>query len=116
MSDQISTSTGQGTYPGHADDESNHRQRPAALREQLYRVAGKMEPVRLLVTLRPGPITSTTASAKINLRAIARRRLALDEEIKGHDDAHLDTLTATLAPEIVQARVIGTGTAAEMLM
>ena len=44
-----------------------------------------------------------------------RHWLALDEEIKGHD-AHLDTRTPTLAPEMVQAYVIGTGTAAEMLI
>ena len=88
---------------------------PAALREQLDRVTGKMELVRCLAALRPGPITSTTASAKVSLRAIARRWLAVHEEIKGHD-AHLDTLTATLPPKMVQAQGIGTGTAAEMLI
>jgi transposase len=88
---------------------------PAALREQLDRVTGKMELVRCLAALRPGPITSTTALAKVGLRAMARRRLALDEQIKGHD-AHLDTLAATLAPKLVQAHGIGTGTAAEMLI
>jgi transposase len=46
---------------------------------------------------------------------MARRWLALDEEIKGHD-AHLDTRTATLAPEMVRAHGIGTATAAEMLI
>jgi transposase len=64
---------GQGTYPGHADDESNHRQRPGPLREQLDRVTGKMKLVRCLAALRPGPINSTTVSAKVSLRAIARR-------------------------------------------
>ena len=46
---------------------------PAALREQLDRVTGKMTLIRRLAALRPGPITSTTASAKIGLRAISRR-------------------------------------------
>ncbi|MFC7739111.1 hypothetical protein ACFQX4_25795, partial [Roseomonas sp. GCM10028921] len=31
---------------------------------------------------RPGPLALTTASAKFGLRALARRWLALDEEIK----------------------------------
>ena len=72
-----------------------------------------MELVRCLAALRPGPITSTTASAKVSLRAIARRWLAFHEEIKGHDAY---TLTATLPPKMVQAQGIGTGTAAEMLI
>lgn len=44
---------------------------PAALREQLDRVTGKMTLLRHLAALRPGPLTSTTASAKTSLRAIA---------------------------------------------
>src|SRR3954464_10735241 len=66
---------------------------PAALRERLDRITGKMALIRHLAALRPGPITSTAASAKASLRAIARRWLALDEEIRGHD-GHLETLTA----------------------
>jgi transposase len=69
---------------------------PAALRERLDRITGKMALIRHLAALRPGPITSTTASAKAGLRAIARRWLALDEEIRGHD-AHLERLTAARA-------------------
>ena len=88
---------------------------PAALREQLDRLTGKMTLLRHLAALRPGPLTSTTASAKISLRAIARRWLALDVEIKGYD-AHLERLTQQLAPELVQAHGMGAGTAAEMLL
>ena len=44
--------------------------------------------IRHLAALRPGAIASTTASAKAGLRALARRWLALDAEIKAHD-AHL---------------------------
>ncbi len=88
---------------------------PAALREQLDRLTGKMTLLRHLAALRRGPLTSTTASAKISLRAIARRWLALDVEIKGHD-AHLERLTQQLAPELVQAHGMGAGTAAEMLL
>src|SRR4051812_1813859 len=61
------------------------------------------------------PLTSTTASAKAALRALARRWLTLDAEIKAHD-GHLDTLTAACAPTLMEAHGISTGTAAEMLI
>ncbi len=88
---------------------------PAALREQFDHVTGKMTLLRRLAALRPGPITSTLASAKTSLRAIARRWLALDAEIKEHD-TQLETLTATRAPELIKAHGMATGTAAEMLL
>ncbi|MFC7739591.1 transposase, partial [Roseomonas sp. GCM10028921] len=55
---------------------------PLALREQVEALSGKMALVRHLAALRPGPLALTTASAKFGLRALARRWLALDEEIK----------------------------------
>lgn len=73
---------------------------PDALREQLDQVSGKMTLLRRLAALRPGPLTSTLASAKASLRSIARRWLLLDAEIKQHD-AHLETLTAARAPELL---------------
>jgi transposase len=88
---------------------------PTALRERLDRLGGKMMLIRHLAALRPGPMTSTAASAKTALRALARRWLLLDEEIKTHD-SHLEALTATRAPELVEVHGIGTGTAAEMLL
>jgi transposase len=88
---------------------------PAALRQELERIAGKMALVRHLAASRPGPIASTTASAKAGLRALARRWLALDEEIKAHD-VHLERLTRRRAPELVEAHGMGAGTAAEMLL
>ncbi len=88
---------------------------PAALREQLDALAGKMALVRHLAALRPGPLTTTTASAKASLRAIARRWLDLDAEIGSHD-AHLSQLTERCAPEMVAAQGMGTATAAEMLI
>ena len=88
---------------------------PAALREQLEAVTGKMALVRRLAALRPGPLASTTASARASLRAIARRWLDLDAEIRCHD-AHLDRLTAQCAPAMVAAHGIKAGTAAEMLI
>ncbi|RYF11748.1 MAG: IS110 family transposase [Deltaproteobacteria bacterium] len=88
---------------------------PDALREQLDPVRGKMTLLRRLAALRPGPLTSTLASAKATLRAIARRWLSLDAEIKQHD-AHLETLTADRAPDLLEAHGMATGTAAEMLL
>nr|WP_253188923.1 transposase [Roseomonas mucosa] len=88
---------------------------PSALREHLERLRGKMALLRHLAALRPGPLTSTMASAKASLRAIARRWLALDAEVRDHD-ASLGQLTQGLAPELMQAPGMGTGTAAEMLI
>ena len=88
---------------------------PSALREQFDRLVGKMTLLRSLAALRPGPLTSTTASAKISLRAIARRWFALDAEVEDQD-AHLAQLTQQLAPDLLQAHGMGTGTAAEMLI
>ena len=88
---------------------------PAGLREQLDGITGKMTLIRRLAALRPGKLTSTTASAKASLRAIARRWLALDTEIKAHD-RHLDDLTQECAPAMLEAHGIAAGTAAEMLL
>ena len=88
---------------------------PSALREQLDRLTGKMALLRHLAAFRPARLTSTTASAKVSLRAIARRWLALDAEVKDHD-ANLGQLTQKLAPKMMQAHGMGTGTAAEMLI
>jgi transposase len=88
---------------------------PAALREELEAITGKMALVRHLAASRSGPLTTTIASAKASLRAIARRWLDLDAEIRAHD-AHLGRLTERSAPEMVAAHGMGTGTAAEMLV
>jgi transposase len=88
---------------------------PDALREQLEGIAGKMALIRHLAALRPSAFTSSTASAKAALRALVRRWLALDAEIKAHE-AHLDALTAACTPTLRTAYGISTGTAAEMLI
>jgi hypothetical protein len=88
---------------------------PSALREQFDRMVGKMTLLRSLAALCPGPLTSTTASAKTSLRALARRWFALDAEVKDLD-AHLAQLTQQLAPDLLQAYGMGAGTAAEMLI
>ncbi len=86
---------------------------PAGLREQLDGITGKMALIRRLAALRPGKLTS--ASAKASLRAIARRWLALDAEIKAHD-RHLEDLTRECAPTMLEAHGMAAGTAAEMLL
>jgi transposase len=88
---------------------------PAALRESLDGLTGKMTLIRHLAALRPGAMTSPTASAKATLRALARRWLMLDAEIKSHD-ANLDALTTACAPTLKEAHGMSTGTAAEMLI
>jgi transposase len=88
---------------------------PAVLREQLDALTGKMALIRHLAAFRPGPVSSTTASAKVGLRALARRWLALDEEIKDHD-AHIEQFTVQCAPKLVEAYGIKANTAADMLL
>jgi transposase len=88
---------------------------PAALRESLEGLTGKMALIRHLAGLRPGALNSPTASAKAALRALARRWLMLDAEIKSHDAA-LDALTTACAPTLKEAHGMSTGTAAEMLI
>jgi transposase len=88
---------------------------PALLREQLDGITGTMALIRHLAALRPGKLTSTTASAKASLRAIARRWLVLDAEVKTHD-GHLEDLTERCAPTMLKAHGIAAGTTAEMLL
>ncbi|KKM04607.1 hypothetical protein LCGC14_1762540 [marine sediment metagenome] len=85
------------------------------LREEFIAMTGPMTLIRALVALRPGPITSTTASAKTVLRMLARRWLALDAEIRELDDA-LERLVRRQAPALMAAPGIATGTVAEMLI
>ena len=65
--------------------------------------------------LRPGPLDTPTAAAKHTLRALARRWIALDEEIATHD-RHLVRLTTETAPTLREGFGVGAGTAAEMLI
>jgi transposase len=87
---------------------------PQPLREQFIAVTGRMTLIRGLAALRPGPQISTTASAKTALRALARRWLSLDGEIREHDAA-LDDLVRGRAPTLMAAPGISTGTVAEIL-
>jgi transposase len=85
-----------------------------ALREMLQPLS-KMALVRRCAALRPGPIDDVAAASKHALRALARRWLQLDAEIKDHERL-LTELTTSLAPQLVDAFGIGPDTAAEMLI
>lgn len=87
---------------------------PGELREH-FEPLTKMALIRRCAALRPGPVTDTTTAAKHTLRAIARRWLALDTEIKAHEQI-LNQLTAELVPELVAAFGVGADIAAEMLI
>ena len=88
---------------------------PASLRDALDQISGKITLIRYIATFRPGAITSTIASAKTALRALAQRWLTLHEEIQSHDKA-LEQLVASRAPTLLASHGIATMTAAEMLI
>ena len=65
--------------------------------------------------LRPGPLDTPTATAKHTLRALARRWLALAEEIAMHDQ-HLTRLTTETSSTLREGFGVGAHTAAQMLI
>ena len=65
--------------------------------------------------LRPGPLDTPTASAKHTLRALARRWMALTEEMAIHDQ-HLTRLTTETSPTLREGFGVGAHTAAQMLI
>jgi transposase len=88
---------------------------PSELRDTLDVIKGRISLVRHIAALRPGDITSPTASAKAAMRAIARRWLTLHEEILAHDQ-ELDRLVREKAPDLLKAHGISTITVAELLV
>lgn len=88
---------------------------PAELRETLDQIRGPISLVRHIAALRPGKITSPTASTKASMRAIARRWLALHVEIQTHEE-ELERLVREKAPELMESHGISTQTVAEMLI
>src|SRR4051812_40062206 len=87
---------------------------PAELREALTGLGDKAL-IDRCASLRPGPMNSPTAAAKHTLRALARRWLALNEEIRDHDQ-HLGHLTRATSPTLCDGFGIGADAAAEMLI
>lgn len=88
---------------------------PQPLRERFIGITGKMTLIRAIAALRPGAPVSTTASAKMALRALAIRWLMLDTEIKEHDSV-LEELVRAQAPALMEAPGVSTGTIADMLV
>lgn len=82
---------------------------------QSFKGLPKMTLIRRAAALRPGPIDTVTAATKQALRAIAVRWLALDDEIKGHDQL-LTRLTTSIAPDMVAGFGIGPDVTAELLI
>ena len=85
------------------------------MRVSLDQIRGPITLVRRISALRPGKITSPTASAKAALRALAQRWLILHEEIQIHE-AELERLVADKAPKLMKSHGISTLTVAEMLI
>lgn len=87
---------------------------PAEFREQLHGLSDKVL-IDRCAALRPGAMTSSTASSEHALRVLAKRYQALDAEIRGHDTI-LDDLTRSCSPTLREGLGIGADTAAEMLI
>jgi transposase len=87
---------------------------PAELREALAGLGDKAL-IGRCAGLRPGVLDSPTAAAKHTLRALARRWLALNDEVHDHD-RHLEHLTRATSPTLCDGFGIGPDTAAEMLI
>jgi transposase len=87
---------------------------PEDLRDRLRRLStGKL--VARACRLRPGTRPETPeAATKLALRSVARRHVALSEEI-AELDAQLDRLVAEAAPELLALPAVGTDHAATLL-
>ena len=89
-------------------------QAPPVLREALHDLTDHGLLTRC-AGLRPGPIDTPIASAKHTLRSLARRWMALAEEIALHDQ-HLARLTTATSPTLCEGFGVGAHTAAELLI
>lgn len=87
---------------------------PDALREELEPLTDAPL-LKRCARLLPRKLRTPAAAVRHALRALARRCVALHEEIATHDVA-LDALTAEAAPTLREAFGIGVGVAAEMLI
>lgn len=78
-------------------------------------VKRKIALIHYVAAFRPGPITSTTASAKVAMRTLARRWLMLNDEVAEHN-RDLKVLVEDKAPSLMASHGIATLTIAEMLI
>ena len=87
---------------------------PAELREQLRKLSARRL-VAAAAELDPGKLTTPTAAAKLALRTLAERHLALDAEITMLG-TELDRLTARSAPGLRALFAVGPENAAALLL
>ena len=87
---------------------------PPPLRESLQALTDRALLTRC-AGLRPGPLDTPVAATKHTLRSLARRWLALADEIGTHD-RHLARLTAETSPTLREGFGVGANTAAELLI
>ena len=88
---------------------------PAELRDTLDLIKGPITLICHIAALRPGKVTTTTASAKAAMRAIAQRWLNLHLEIQAHGQ-ELERMVSGKAPRLMSSHGNSTMTAAEMLI
>ena len=101
----------------HGDEhaEADHRAGPARPARSPPRSHRSRPGLTRCAGLRPGPIDTPSASAKHTLRSLARRWMALAEEIALHDQ-HLAHLTTATSPTLCEGFGVGAHTAAELLI
>lgn len=87
---------------------------PPEIREELEPLT-KMALIAKCAGLRPGQVTTISASTKHTLRSIARRWQHLNAEVAEHEKI-LAGLTSQVAPQLAAAFAVGPDTAAEMLI
>ena len=87
---------------------------PPQLREPLQALTDRALLTRC-AGLRPGPLATPAAAAKHTLRSLARRWIALADEIGTHDQ-HLARLTTETSPTLRASFGVGAHTAAELLI
>jgi transposase len=87
---------------------------PQPVRQSLRALTGKHR-IRGCAALRPGSVTDSAAATKVALRSLARRWLALQDEIDALD-VHLTALVTTAAPELVALPGVGVDTAGQLLV
>ena len=89
---------------------------PVELRDTLEKINGRITLIRHLAAWhQPTQINSPTTSAKMVLRSIARRWLALHKKVDGHD-RELERMAREKAPRLMASHGISTMTVAQMLI
>jgi len=87
---------------------------PESLRSQLRRLTTRQR-VRVCAGFRPGLLDDPAAATKLALRALARRWLALQDEID-QLDTQLTPLVSRVAPQLLALPGVGVETAGQLLV